>query len=188
MCWTMQRSQGVQGTVYSGHSADPVPLDIELWALSPRLRRHGPGALKGDRVQRWGLLVRLLDSHYSASNMCPDRVLKGRRKGSAPTEVQDLGGVVPDAPRSAAETVSQLCLDSWEKSVSDPWVLSMVRTGYRIQFQGRPPPFAGVHMTVVKDPVQAQVLAAEIATLLQKEAIVKVDSSEQHAGFTPNTF
>ena len=43
-------------------------------------------------------------------------------------------------------------------------------------------------MTVVKDRVQAQVLAAEIATLLQKKAIVKVDFSEQHAGFYSKYF
>lgn len=45
------------------------------------------------------------------------------------------------------------------------------------------PPFTGVHMTVIKDPVQAQVLATEIAPLLQKEAIDRVSSSEQYVGF-----
>ena len=132
--------------------------------------------------------MRLPGSRRSAGSMTPGCVLEGRHRGNAPPEVRDLGGAGPDALQSAAEPVSQLCLDSWEKSVSDPWVLSTVRTGYKIQFRRRPPPFTGVHMTTVKDPVQAQVLAAEVATLLQKEAIVRVDASEQHAGFYSKYF
>ena len=51
-----------------------------------------------------------------------------------------------------------------------------------------PPSFSRVHMTVVKDPVQAQILAEEILTLLQKEAIVRINSSEQLARFYSKCF
>ncbi len=40
-------------------------------------------------------------------------------------------------------------------------------------------------MTVVKDPVQAQILAEETLTFLQREAIMRVDSSTM--GSAPHT-
>lgn len=62
-------------------------------------------------------------------------------------------------------------------------MLDTIARGYRIQFWRRPPPFSGVLPTIVKDPVQANILAEEVATLLQKNAIKKVSTSEQQAGF-----
>ena len=38
-------------------------------------------------------------------------------------------------------------------------------------------------MTMVKDPVQAEILNREILTLLEKEAVERVGSDEQLAGF-----
>ncbi len=38
-------------------------------------------------------------------------------------------------------------------------------------------------MTMVKDPVQAQILANEITTLMQKKAIVQISTSKQLTGF-----
>ena len=38
-------------------------------------------------------------------------------------------------------------------------------------------------MTTVRDPVQAQILAGEILTLLRKDAIMRVEPSEQLTGF-----
>lgn len=104
-------------------------------------------------------------------------------RGSVSPGVQDLRGTPPRIGGLATEAVSQLRLDSWEKYVSYPWVLATVANGYRIQVWRCSPPFSRVLMTVVKDPVQAQVLAEEVLTLLQKEAIMKVDASEQLAGF-----
>ena len=43
--------------------------------------------------------------------------------------------------------------------------------------------FSGFHPTTVKDPVQANILAEEVATLLQKGAITRVSTSVQQAGF-----
>ncbi len=81
------------------------------------------------------------------------------------------------------EACSQLRLDSWEKCTSDPLVLDIIEKGYMIQFRRRPPSFSGVHMTIVKDPVQAQILTNEITNLLLKKAIVQISTSEQLTGF-----
>lgn len=62
--------------------------------------------------------------------------------------------------------------------ISDHWVLSTVKNGYRIQFRHRPPPFLGVHMTV-KNKVQAQILSEEIATLLKKKVISQLKPNKQ---------
>ena len=51
-----------------------------------------------------------------------------------------------------------------------------------------PPAFSGVQMTMVKDPVQAEVLNREILTLLEKEAVERVSSDEQLAGFYSKYF
>ncbi len=111
---------------------------------------------------------------------------------------EDLwGSVLPGVPNpggalhsglGAVGACSQLCLDSWEKCTSDPWVLDIIKKGYRIQFQRRPPTFSGVHMTMVKDPVQAQILANEITTLMQKKAIVQISTSKQLTGFYSKYF
>ena len=94
---------------------------------------------------------------------------------------RDVGGLT-------AGTCSQLCLESWEGAVSDPWVLATVSKGYKIQFRRRPPPFSRVHMTIVRDPAQAQILAEEILALLQKDAISRVAPDEQLAGFYSTYF
>lgn len=98
--------------MYSKYLADQVPQGIVLGAVSLRFRHHGPVVLIGGRVQRWWLLVRLLGSRHSVRDMCPIWVLEGHHMGIAPTEAQDLRGVVPNTLRSAVEPVSQLCLNS----------------------------------------------------------------------------
>ena len=113
----------------------------------------------------------------------PTQQREGFPKGDVPRGAQCPGGVMNRIGGAAAGVHSQLRLDSWEQKVSDRWVLATVARGYRLQFQRRPPPFSRVRITSMKDPVQADVLAEEIATLLQKDTIVKVSSSEQHTGF-----
>ncbi len=44
----------------------------------------------------------------------------------------------------AVNCSSQLLQASWEKIVSDPWVLSTLAHGYRLQFRRSPPPFSKV--------------------------------------------
>lgn len=56
----------------------------------------------------------------------------------------------------------------------------------RFSFGGVPLLFSVVEMT--RDPVQAQILAEELLTLLQKNAITKVGPNEQLAGFYSTYF
>ncbi|XP_071400930.1 LOW QUALITY PROTEIN: uncharacterized protein [Centroberyx affinis] len=129
-------------------------------------------------------LAMLLEGRISSSRgSSPDPQREGLLKGDAPPRVQGPRGVLHRSGGAAAGVHSQLRLDSWEKEISDPWVLATVVRGYRIQFRRQPPPFSRVRMTLVRDPVQATVLAEEVATLLQKDAIVKVSPSEQRIGF-----
>ncbi len=111
---------------------------------------------------------------------------------------EDLwGSVLPGVPNTGEAlhsglgvvgACSQLRLDSWEKCTSDPWVLDIIKRGYRIQFRRLPPTFSGVHMTMVKDSVQAQILANEITTLRQKKAIVRISTGKQLTGFYSKYF
>ncbi len=106
----------------------------------------------------------------------PIRSSRGSPKGLA------TGGVWLRIGGVAAGVHCQLSLDSWERKVSDPWVLATIARGYRLQFRRRPPPFTRVRITSVKDPVQAKILAGEITMFLQKDAIVRVSTREQRAG------
>ncbi|XP_037611715.1 uncharacterized protein LOC119479819 [Sebastes umbrosus] len=128
------------------------------------------------------------DCDCSIKGFSPGLQQEGLLKGDAPPRVQGPRGPLHRSGGAAAKVHSQLCLDSWEKEVSDPWVVATVARGYRIQFRRRPPPFSRVQMTLVKDPVQAKVLSEEIAILLQKKVIAKVRPSEQQAGFYSTYF
>ncbi|XP_037637109.1 uncharacterized protein LOC119494940 [Sebastes umbrosus] len=128
------------------------------------------------------------DCDCSIKGFSPGLQQEGLLKGDAPPRVQGPKGPLHRSGGAAAKVHSQLRLDSWEKEVSDPWVVATVARGYRIQFRRRPPPFSRVQMTLVKDPVQAKVLSEEIAILLQKKVIAKVRPSEQQAGFYSTYF
>ena len=113
---------------------------------------------------------------------------EGVLEGAAPVGAEGARGALTEGLGPAVEPLSRLCLDSWVERTSDPWVLDTVARGYKLQFRRRPPPFLRVHMTLVKDPVQAQILAEEVSTLLQKGAITKVSSTNQQAGFYSKYF
>lgn len=88
----------------------------------------------------------------------------------------------------AVDCASQLSRASWEKVISDQWVLSTITHGYRLQFRRRPPPFSRVRMTIVKDPLLEPVLREEVQALLQKGAITKVPFNAQQTGFYSTYF
>ncbi len=62
------------------------------------------------------------------------------------------------------------------------WLIRTIRLGYAIQFARRPPKFRGVHFTSVK-AVDTNVLRAEIAVLLAKDAIELVPPADMRSGF-----
>lgn len=67
-------------------------------------------------------------------------------------------------------------------------MLSTLSRGYRIQFRRRPPAFGRVCHTHISDPVRSRALDSEIATLLDKGAIVPVDPRQDPGGFYSRYF
>ena len=58
---------------------------------------------------------------------------------------------------------------------SDPWVLSVVRFGYRLEFTATPPRSSAVRVTEIpQETVKREALLEELRELLAKNAIVQV--------------
>ncbi len=105
-------------------------------------------------------------------------------------------------PPGLLDTPSQVCLPlhdtmiplshflhEWERLPGvSLWVLRTIRTGYTLQFGNNPPPFDGVHLTVVNSAAKASVLQQELSSLLQKGAIEEVPQSEVERGFFSRYF
>jgi hypothetical protein len=77
---------------------------------------------------------------------------------------------------------------NWERKVESPWVLATVLGGYKLQFQCRPPSYRGIWVTSVENGVRKDTLWVEIASLLSKDAIRKVELLEQLSGFYSTYF
>lgn len=75
----------------------------------------------------------------------------------------------------------------WETLGADPWVVSTMTQGYRLQFRCRPLLTRSPTYTVVVDPQQHQALEMEISTLLAKKAIREM-LDDQRAGFYSRYF
>ena len=80
----------------------------------------------------------------------------------------------------------RLFLDNWQKITSDQWVISTIKDGYKLEFLNIPA-FSGIRPTVV--PLKDQThISQEIDTLLQKDAIEKVDAVNALGGFYSTFF
>lgn len=79
-------------------------------------------------------------------------------------------------------------LECWARGTRDAWVLSTLSQGYRLQFHRRPPIPGRVKWTVIHDPVKARALESELATLLDKGAIVPIDPLREPGGFYSRYF
>lgn len=77
-------------------------------------------------------------------------------------------------------------LKEWEKITTDKWVLEVIREGYKLEFLEKPP-FLGVKPTRVPEKNQ-KLIKAEIDSLLEKNAIEIVQSSEIQTGFYSTLF
>lgn len=77
--------------------------------------------------------------------------------------------------------------EAWRACGTHPWVMSTITRGYRIQFGTKPPRFNGVLVSTAQGEA-AQVLEAEIATLLSKGAIQRVPEGEIETGFYSRYF
>ena len=77
---------------------------------------------------------------------------------------------------------------TWLALGADPWVVSTMTHGYRIQFL-RPPPVTGTPtFTTVDNPQQRAALQAELSALLEKGAIREVAPGDHRAGFFSRYF
>ena len=93
------------------------------------------------------------------------------------------GGVALDSLDPGPSRFTPQQLSHWEAVTPDPWVVETLSRGYRIQFKRRPPPFNGVKMTVVGDPLRSRALSQEIEELLRKGAIESVPGAAQLRGY-----
>ncbi|MGH0140269.1 UNVERIFIED_CONTAM: hypothetical protein FKN15_040736 [Acipenser sinensis] len=68
-------------------------------------------------------------------------------------------------PRPQTHPFSQHQLQYWRNCTSDSWVPTTVQTSYTLQFRAGPP-FRGITVTSMSDPLQVLALRQEVDTLL----------------------
>lgn len=96
--------------------------------------------------------------------------------------------VAPDYHRASQSRLSAQCRRAWLALGADPWVLSTMTYGYRLQFKNRPRVTRVPTFTTVSDAMHVQTLRAELSTLLEKRAIREVKRSDPQAGFFSRYF
>ncbi len=96
--------------------------------------------------------------------------------------------VVPEGTQSAVGCFLPQHLKCWKAITADTWLLNTLSTGYKLQFHHRPPPNTGVRPTLIRNPKHLITLAAEIESLLQKQAIEVVHGPDQLNGFFSRYF
>ena len=89
-----------------------------------------------------------------------------------PPEFQHLGLLDCQAPDQVGGRVSWF-VQNWEKIVQDPWVLSVVRTGYRIEWLSRPSQSAAPFQPTFSQDMNLLV-DTEVQEMLLKGAIEEV--------------
>ena len=77
-------------------------------------------------------------------------------------------------------------LENWKKITDDQWVLSLIEEGYKLEFIQKPPQ-SGMKETIVPRK-NLDILNAEVAELLRKDAIEKVPPNERGCGFYSTFF
>ena len=96
--------------------------------------------------------------------------------------------IVPDGLRASQPRLSSQHRRAWLALVADPWVVSTMTQGYRLQFWCRPRVARSPIFTTVANQRQAQTLRMELSTLLEKGAIGEVERSDRKAGFYSRYF
>ena len=98
--------------------------------------------------------------------------------------------LVPRAELPTGGRISSF-LKAWENITLDPWTLSIIRSGYRIQlsvlpYLSRVPPKWCTRMP--QDSLKVQILREQVASLLQKRAIEEVNCTHPKRGFFSRLF
>ncbi|CAJ1074100.1 LOW QUALITY PROTEIN: uncharacterized protein LOC125005405 [Xyrichtys novacula] len=90
---------------------------------------------------------------------------------SYPPEPLEAGGPGAEAQGPVVGCFSQQQHNYWAASTRDPWALSTLTHGYKLQFRHRPPTCDWVKMTIICNPTKAQALSQDLSILLDKGAI-----------------
>ena len=77
-------------------------------------------------------------------------------------------------------------LENWKKIINDQWVLAVIKEGYKLEFTQNPPQ-SGIRETLVPSR-NLDILNAEVAELLRKNAIEKVPINDRECGFYSTFF
>ena len=80
-----------------------------------------------------------------------------------------------------------LHLDNWRRHGASLWVLKTIARGYKLQFAIRPPTFEKIVFSNAVGQA-AQILQAEIVSLLDKKAIREVPENQSMNGFYSRYF
>ena len=80
-----------------------------------------------------------------------------------------------------------LHLDNWRYCGAGPWVLNTIARGYKLQFAKKPPAFQSIISSNAVGQA-AQILQAEIISLLDKKAIREVPRHQRMTGFYSRYF
>ncbi|XP_075325338.1 uncharacterized protein LOC142383616 [Odontesthes bonariensis] len=148
---------------------------------------HGPGASLGPSTHAHSLLSGR-HSPFGRLSDCPLGNLRSHVLPVVPLEPLEVGGPDAEATGPTVGLFSQQQLSYWAASTRDPWVLSTLTHGYKLQFRRRPPTHGRVRMTVIRDPAKARALAQGLFVLLGKGAIEPVDPLLHPGGFYSTYF
>ncbi len=95
-------------------------------------------------------------------------------------------GYCNTASQRRQEGPSELAAN-WRTCAVNPWVLTTIDRGYRLQFAVQPSMFNGVLISVARGEA-AQVLEEEISSLMRKGVIRVIPRRESHLGFYSQYF
>ncbi|CAL8268003.1 unnamed protein product [Boreogadus saida] len=113
---------------------------------------------------------------------CPRGSLRSHMLPAVPPGPLEVGGPGAEGQGPVVGCFSQQQLSYWAASTRDPWVLSTLTHGYKLQFRRRPPAYGRVKMTIIHDPAKAQALTQELSALLDKVAMKACPSPQRVDG------
>ena len=119
----------------------------------------------------------------------------------AGVEVEELKVPIPKAPHSTKNTRIQSAppqqnlhsgcrltkyYHNWEKITQDPWVLSVIRKGYKLELETMPALSSHpIPFNMPKNPEKRKVMIQEVCKMLEKGAIEIVDPSLTPGFYSP---
>ncbi|XP_034001039.1 uncharacterized protein LOC117494304 [Trematomus bernacchii] len=185
-------SASLQQEALSASSTSLSDASLQAFALMSRELGRLMSTLGGWHSHTYqrhvgGLSVLSQWSRGSCLVQLPYRCSNGLSKLAAP-EPPEAGVQGTEGLGPAVGYFSQQQLNYWVAQASDPWVVSTLTQGYKLQFRRRPPAFSRVKMTTISDPAKEIALNQELSVLLAKGAIEPVDPISKPGGFYSTYF